>query len=401
MKKSNSHLRSPLVPLAVAVVTTLLVLGATPALLAQSFDAGSDGSLGDVVIDASTTIDLPPDGKLHYRSLTVAGGVRVTFRKNVRNTPVFILAQSDVVINGILDVSGTPQPSGIPTGGSGGPGGFDGGKPGFGELLPGNGYGPGAGRFGDSSCDGNTGAGGGAYGSRPNLPVMGPTYGNALLIPLVGGSGGGGTFGQPGAGGGGGGGAILIASSTRVAVEGAVEAFGGGGTVCLNSGSGGAIRLVAPKVEGGGRIDVRPNGNGGAGRTRIDTIDRSNIRFSFIPANVVTVGGNLLTFPSVLSRLDTIEVATNAIPVGSGPVTITLPFGSTPDRTVKIQARDFGRVVPISVVLTPDSGEPKIFDAEIDNTITNPAVLAVPVTFPVNTLVTVHCWTRKVVPPPQ
>jgi hypothetical protein len=44
------------------------ILLATP-LAAQNFDNGSTGALGDVVIDADTTVPLPPDGILHYRSL--------------------------------------------------------------------------------------------------------------------------------------------------------------------------------------------------------------------------------------------------------------------------------------------------------------------------------------------
>jgi hypothetical protein len=48
-------------------------------LAAQGFNAGSNGSLGDVVLAASTNIALPPDGVLNYRSLQIASGVTVTF----------------------------------------------------------------------------------------------------------------------------------------------------------------------------------------------------------------------------------------------------------------------------------------------------------------------------------
>src|ERR1041384_1947048 len=96
----------------------------------QGFNAGSDGTLGDVVISANTTLDLPPDGKLHYKSLTVNSGVRLNFNRNARNTPVFLLSQGDVIINGTIDVNGFS--AGANNGGLGGPGGFDGGKPGFG-----------------------------------------------------------------------------------------------------------------------------------------------------------------------------------------------------------------------------------------------------------------------------
>ena len=368
-----------------------LWLASSIPMFAQGFNAGSNGSLGDVVIDANTTLDLPPDGKLHYRTLTVNSGVRLNFRRNQNNTPVFILSQGDVIINGTIDVNGSAAPAG-PTGGLGGPGGFDGGKPGFGEALPGHGYGPGGGPAGDTSCS-STAAAGGGYGSS-SVISSGSTYGSPLLVPLIGGSGGGGSSGQPGLGGGGGGGAILIAANSRIAVSGTIESRGGVQRNCVNGGSGGAIRLVATKVEGGGLIDVRPVSNGGLGRIRVDTIDRSNLTLNFQSSAVTTVGGNLFTFPAVVPRLDTVEVAGNAVPVGSGPVTFNLPFGSTPSRTVKIQAKDFGRVVPVRVVLTPDSGAPATFDAEIDNTSVNPATVQIPVTVPVNTLVTIHAWTR-------
>jgi len=159
-------------------------------------------------------------------------------------------------------------------------------------------------------------------------------------------------------------------------------------------GSGGAIRLVALKVEGTGTIDVFEQGIGGAGRIRVDTIDRTNLRFTFNRSAVTTVGGNLLSFPPVAPRLDTIEVAGNAVPVDGNPATFILPFGSTPNRSVKIQASDFGRLVPIRITLTPDTGERVTVDAEVDNTAAGSAVLDVPVVMPVNTLVTVHCWTR-------
>jgi hypothetical protein len=367
------------------------LIASAQAAFAQGFNAGSDGSLGDVVIDANTTLDLPPDGKLQYKSLTVSAGVRLNFRRNARNTPAFILSQGDVIVNGTIDANGSQ--AGSNNGGASGPGGFDGGKPGFGaEVPPGNGYGPGGGIAGDQGCDVNNSAGGGSYGTRG--AHGGSTYGSVLLIPLIGGSGGGGATGQPGSGGGGGGGAILISANTRVVVNGRIEARGGANINCFHGGSGGAIRLVSFKVEGTGTIDVSPGGSGGFGRIRVDTIDHGNLNFTFLNSGVTTVGGNLLSFPPTIPTLATIEAAGNSVAQGGGPVTFTLPFGSSPDRTVKIQARDFGRLVPIRITLTPDSGSPITVDSEIDNTSLNPATVEVPITIPVNTLVTLHAWTR-------
>jgi hypothetical protein len=155
------------------------------------------------------------------------------------------------------------------------------------------------------------------------------------------------------------------------------------------------VRLVAPVVAGNGTVDVLNSfGQGGAGRIRVDTVDRRQLRLTFNPVSSLSVGANLFIFPPVVPRLDVVRVAGQDIPVGSAPVTFQLPFGSDPNQIVRVQASDWNRVVPIRLVLTPDSGAPVQFDAEIDNTAQNPALADVPVTVPVNTPVTVHCWTR-------
>jgi hypothetical protein len=383
------------------------------------FNNGSSGALGDVVIDVDQVIDLPPNGILHFRSLTVSFGSTLRFKRNALNTPVFILSQQDVVIEGTIDVSGNQSPNDTPTGGAGGPGGFDGGKPGFSEVPPGAGYGPGAGRGGNTDGNAPDAAGSGSYATVSasfQNQNKGSTYGSKLLIPLIGGSGGGGTIGAPGRGGGGGGGAILVSSNTRILISGHIFAIGGpsnGGPG--NGGSGGAVRLLAPQVAGGGEINVlTPNDWGGRGRIRVDTLDRAQLRLNFQPVSALSVGANMFAFPPVVPKLDIIEVAGAAVPVGSGPVSFQLPFGSDPNRTIKVQASGWGRVVPIKIVLTPDSGTPTTFAARIDNSGTTlppastgqipvgfgdgsvrtitPSVASVPVVFPINTLVTIQCW---------
>ena len=184
----------------------------------------------------------------------------------------------------------------------------------------------------------------------------------------------------------------MLAANNRVAVNGTIFSRGGSGGFCINGGSGGAIRLVSFKVEGAGSLDTHSQGNAGQGRIRIDTVVRTNLNFNMQGAS--TIGGNLLVFPPTVPSLAVIQAAGNNIPEGSNPVVFTLPFGSSTNRTIRIQARDFSRNLPIRVTLTPDSGTKQIFDTAVDNTSVNPAVVDVPVTVPVNTLVTVHCWTR-------
>ena len=371
----------------------LLTSLAAVRLSAQGFNAGSNGSLGDVVLAASTNIVLPPDGVLHFASLRVESGVTVTFTRNARNTPVYLLSQGDVVVDGSINVSGSRRTANA--GGVGGPGGFDGGSPGFGaETPPGNGYGPGGGEGGFAGCcDTPDVAGGGAFATRRNDPNSGATYGNPFLLPMIGGSGGGGGGGAFG-GGGGGGGAILIAANTRISVAGSVVANGGdiGDGFSINAGSGGAIRLVSTVVEGAGSLQVFGGPNAGSGRIRVDSIDRSrlNLNFNGLPNSI---GSNLLVFPPVQPTLSLTEVAGTAIPEGTIPGTIFLPFGSTTNRTVKLRAKDFARAVNVRVTLTPDSGAKSVFDTTIDNTTENPAEKTVDVVVPVNTKVTVHCWT--------
>jgi len=73
---------------------------------------------------------------------------------------------------------------------------------------------------------------------------------------------------------------------------------------------------------------------------------------------------------------------------------IELPLGSSTNRTVTVQARNFAASVPIRVALIPESGEMVTYDSVVENTTTNPATAVVNVTVPVNVKVEVQVWTR-------
>lgn len=362
----------------------------------QPFDAGSTGADGALNVTSNRTLNMPPDGVFHFTTINVAAGTQLTFNRNPLNTPVYLLAQGNVTINGTVDVTGGVGNNISP--GRGGPGGFDGGYPGLDVNTPnGSGLGPGGAGGGVACCSASTvGAGGYAtIGGQAISTNKGAVYGSPLLIPMVGGSGGGGHSGNT-FGGGGGGGAILIASNTRIDINGAgtVRANGGGNCgIAPNGGSGGAIRLVAPLVTGNGTLNAVGVCNGGDGRIRIDTTARRSVFFTGPPAP--SIGANLVVFPSPIPRLDIVEAAGTTIPEGTnGPVTIQLPFNSTTNRTVTVQARDFNAVVPISVALTPDAGRAVVYQGTIDNLAGNPAQTTINVTVPVNTVVTVNAWTR-------
>jgi hypothetical protein len=380
----------------------LLWVGVLPCVsFAQGFSSGSTGADGALNVAANTTLDLPPSGIFNYTTINVAAGATLRFNRNALNTPVFLLATGDITIAGTINVSGDVGLSSPPVGAAGGPGGFDGGMPGFINVQPGAGYGPGAGRGGGAYNSGVANAGSASYGGSASglgSTNHGSVYGSPLLVPILGGSGGGGSTGSPGIGGGGGGGAILLASNTRIVIAGAVSAAGGNSPGGGGNGSGGAIRLVAPEVSGTGSLNVS-GGNYGAvaghGRIRIDTIDRRNLRYDFTPLAAANVGSFMAVFTTPVPRLDILNAAGTAIPEGAAnPVFVQLPFGSNPNRTVTVQARNFSAVVAIRVVLTPDSGDPITYDDQIDNSTVNPAQTAVAVTLPLNVRTHIGVWTR-------
>lgn len=377
---------------------------------AQIFDSSGLVPFGDPTIDSTnfpSTTFMTADGRLYYEAVTVSPGAIWRFRANAFNTPVYILAAGDIVIDGTIDVSGAAAPNpvtgGAPVGGVSGPGGFHGGKPGFADGVgPGAGYGPGGGLGGGNNATAD-GAGAGSYaglfsGVQGQNKRGAVVYGNPLLIPMIGGSGGGGTEGSPGIGGGGGGGALVIASRTRIVLDGSILATGGlSSGSAYNMGSGGAVRLIAPEVRGSGNISVLGGGNrtDNHGRVRVDTLDRNNLNIEVTPRNAMTVGANMFVVPPILPRLDIISAGGIDIPEGTpDPVTIQLPFGTSTNQSVTVQARDFNARVPIELVLTPDSGLPLRFEAEINNTTQNPATVTIPVEVPPNVLITVNAWTR-------
>lgn len=89
------------------------LLAGCAAVMAQQFDPGSDGALGDFVSKPGVnTIALPPDGVLKYRTFTVLEEHVVVFAPNKANTPVWVLATGDITVRGLIDVSGSLPPKG-------------------------------------------------------------------------------------------------------------------------------------------------------------------------------------------------------------------------------------------------------------------------------------------------
>lgn len=192
-----------------AGISALLSLAILPVnkgtAFGQTFDSGSDGSdgalnlteLGTIIFDPrSFDPPLDPDGDNVYHFTTINIGESVTVRMRapeLRGHPVIWLASGDVQIDGVLDLSGEDghpatnlisdrRPS-IP-----GAGGYPGGVGGTGTSPNRAGLGPGGApaRACDGGCGNNASH---ATLGRGGLGT-GPVYGNAFLVPLLGGSGG-------------------------------------------------------------------------------------------------------------------------------------------------------------------------------------------------------------------
>ena len=260
-----------------AAVGLAVLLLAGPTL---AYDSGSDGSDGDLLVSADTTLTAPEDGVFRFGTIEVQSGATLTFARNARNTPIYLLASGDVTISGAVDVSGQ-SPTTFYTfgvtglGGLAGPGGGDGGScwsPPDVTTLPGMGLGPGGGAGSSTGCGGG-GAGPTYAGSKGNsyycssvLALEGLGWSDSKApYHLHGGSGGGsGDYNQACVGGGGGGGVLVIAGSGVITIDGAIRARGGGMPQYLRGGGGGGgvVRLIADQMTGTGSIDVRGSGGG-------------------------------------------------------------------------------------------------------------------------------------------
>jgi hypothetical protein len=212
------------------ILIVICFFSSTFAVKAQIFSSGSTGADGTLdLTSGDRVVVLPPSGVLNYTTVTIPAGRTLTFQKNSRNTPVTMLVQGNVVIEGTISVD-APGNNFCCDGRLAGPGGFPGGN-------DGPGFGPGGGQTA------------GANGSW-----VGPLN----LFPILGGSGGDGRDGFIGIGGGGGG-AILLASSTSITVTSGARITASGGmsdtfNVRGTAGSGGAIRLVANSLSVAGAL---------------------------------------------------------------------------------------------------------------------------------------------------
>lgn len=301
----------------------------------QTFSSGSTGADGALdLAGGDREVQLPESGILNYTTVNIPVGRTLTFKRNVRNTPVFLLAQGSVIIAGGINIGadrGTPGPGGFHGGANG--------QPGFGP-------------------------GGGTEQQRGGRWV-----GPLSLIPIIGGSGG---FGAGfdllrGYDGGAGGGAIVLASSTSIDISGGISAAGAGALFGRGSGSGGAIRLIANMLKvsgqliayGGGCNDC--NHPGGPGLIRLEA-PQGSLTFtgnSNPPAILSTINPTIV--PSAAPSLNIVSIGGFTVPSYSGTrfdtVDLMLPKQLSDPITVAVQASNIpvGTQVKVTFSSSPQA----------------------------------------------
>jgi hypothetical protein len=374
----------------------VLVLVAAAGAQAQALNSGSNGSDGALNLTTpgelifnpvALGLDADRDNVFHFTTITIGPGVTVKMPfSQLQGLPVVWLAQGAVLIEGIIDLNGQAGAAASPgalnrasvPGPGGYPGGVGSGGPGFIGVDLRLGLGPGGAGVSHQAGHADPGPDFGTGG------VTGAAYGNALLVPLRGGSGGGGGGDNTSAGGGGGagGGALRIFSSTSIAVNGSITADGGNGgappsgqSTGAGGGSGGSIHLIAPTISGTGTLSALGGGHGNllalvASRGRI-RLDATANQFAGT-ANALATNGAPYNVPlpagMPLVRVTGIGgIAVSTTPTGdsatpdatinqSGPVTVAIEGRNVPVGTV-VQVRVMSGAVPDFVVdSTPLAG---------------------------------------------
>lgn len=382
----------------------ILMLAHAPAL---AFDSGSTGADGALTPNVDTVLALPDDGIFNFSEINIPSGVTVRFEANALNTPVMLLVSGNATIDGVIDISGeTAAPSvgagdgnvgddGLP--GAGGPGGFAGGRGGDADPSTTNngprtaqsGLGPGGGiavtdDLNDPFCFGSGGtfAGVGEIHTNCRTRIFADPYGNADLLPLVGGSGGSGGHGSTsgvGSGGGGGGGALLLAVTGTLTVNGQILADGGrGGDLghavgsadfgTAGGGSGGGIRLVATTMDGNGAISARgaqagafsnfqpTRADGGTGRIRLEA---ENLLYTqaTVPPFSSSAPGEL--FVAGMPALRITSVAGQAVPDNpTGNADVLLPSDTPNPVELVLETTNVPVGNTLTVIVTPPRGAP-------------------------------------------
>lgn len=306
-----------------------------------------------------------------YSTVDVPSGVTITFGQHPSGAPVVWLATGNITINGRVSVDGDdsvgPNPPIIPNYSRPGPGGFQGAQSGHtgASSAVSNGLGPGSGVTGGATDGGADGT----YAAQPSCAAgnstNGATYGNAGVMPLIGGSGAGsGSQFTCGGGGGAGGGAILIGSTNTVSLgttgsitaEGGDRGPGGCGGGNGGGGSGGAIRLRAESISlaSGSQLVGKGGLSGGgcgapagSGRVRIEASTIANGATITGVISIVNVAS--VVFPTTPPQLYVTSVCGQSAPANPtwGITSADVELNSASACTVNIEATG----VPVGTIV--------------------------------------------------
>ena len=360
------------------------------------YSDGSDGAFAPTA--ATTTIDLdlattgswnqPGNGNgvydpakwavvFKYSSVNITTGKTVKFLNHRSGAPVVWLVQpGDITIAGTIDIAGSSGGLGGALA-NGGAGGFPGGK---GYLSAANtgcaGLGPGGGGH-TASAHGSAGYALAGVGTLP-----GRAYGNARILPLIGGSGGSGhpTYKSSG---GGGGGAMLLACAGTVSISGTINGDGGSSGTDWNGGhggSGGGIRIIANRVAGAaGGLSAQ----GGAGYGGVYAGSVGRIR---VEANTIALTGSsgpdftwlepldndtaVLWPPDSAPRIRVVTVGTQPVPadaLGQFNPPGDLLLVTTDPQPVVIQASNVPLAWPVTLRVTQRNGVSSTINATLVN----------------------------------
>lgn len=325
----------------------ILILLMLPCVIdAQTFNSGSTGADGALdLTSGDREVQLPESGILNYTTVNIPTGKTLRFKKNLRNTPVIMLASGAITIGGIVDVS-APSSCAIICSGDRepGPGGF------YGGGVNQDGLGPGGGKTVP-----------GGYG--------GAWVGPLSLVPIIGGSGGAGISSLAGNYvGGGGGGAIVVASSSSIVIlSGSIIQAKGSCPYNGSCGASGAIRIVANSV------DVR-----GALSASVNRLEAPQGALSFTgAANAPAVLSpiNPVIIPSAAPSLNIISIGGFPVPSYAGQrfdtVDLMLPRQLSDPINIVVQASNIpvGSPVKVTFLVPLFTGSPAVTTSTLAGTL--------------------------------
>ena len=102
----------------------------------------------------------------------------------------------------------------------------------------------------------------------------------------------------------------------------------------------------------------------------------------------------MMVFPPNLPKISITKVGMQDITSGNASTVVLLPPGSAETQTININVENFGTVVPLQAVVTPDQGSKSTINFEVDNTAGGATEGTVDVVIPIGVTSRIDVWTR-------